>query len=154
VLDALATLAFDFPASHPRAAERTPTSAASWSSSSPSTAPGARPAAPRGSYAGAMGMPQFMPSSWARWGWTTTATRRIDLCAQPDDVIGSVASYFKGYGWNTGMPTHYPVRFDRNAGQGSAAGARHPADLQRAQLPGQGRGAGRHRRWSTRARWR
>ena len=29
------------------------------------------------------------------------------------DAIGSVASYFKGYGWNPGMPTHYPVRFDQ-----------------------------------------
>jgi membrane-bound lytic murein transglycosylase B len=38
--------------------------------------------------------------------------KSVDLARSPEDVIGSVANYFKGYGWITGMPTHYPVRFD------------------------------------------
>jgi membrane-bound lytic murein transglycosylase B len=37
---------------------------------------------------------------------------RIDLAHSPADVIGSVANYFKGFGWNPGMPAFYPVRFD------------------------------------------
>jgi membrane-bound lytic murein transglycosylase B len=113
VVDALATLAFDFPSNHPRAAERTQyfrneleqflafhfTERTS-------------PLKPRGSYAGAWGMPQFMPSSLARWGVDHDGDKKVDLANSTDDVIASVANYFKGYGWNTGMPTHYPVRFD------------------------------------------
>ena len=114
VLDALATLAFDFPANHPRAAER-----AQYFRNELEqflafhSAERTSPLKPRGSYAGAWGMPQFMPSSLARWGVDHDGDKRVDLANSPDDVIASVANYFKGYGWNTGMPTHYPVRFDR-----------------------------------------
>ena len=111
VLDALATLAFDFPEGHPRAAERSAYFRSeleqfiAWHHARRSN-----PLAPRGSYAGAMGMPQFMPSSLARWGVDYDGDKTIDLTNSADDVIGSVANYFKGYGWNAGMPTHYPVR--------------------------------------------
>ena len=113
VIDALATLSFDFPTIHPRAAERTQyfrgelEQFLAWSHTMR-----ADPLVPRGSFAGAMGMPQFMPSSLARWGVDYDGDKRIDLAGSLPDVIGSVASYFKGYGWNTGMPTHFPVRFD------------------------------------------
>jgi membrane-bound lytic murein transglycosylase B len=59
-----------------------------------------------------MGMPQFMPSSMAKYAVDFDGDGRIDLVAQPADVIGSVASYFKGFGWQPGMPRHYPVHFD------------------------------------------
>ena len=59
-----------------------------------------------------MGMTQFMPSSWARWAVDFDGDGRIDLAASPADAIGSVANYFKSYGWRTGLPTHYPVSFD------------------------------------------
>jgi membrane-bound lytic murein transglycosylase B len=113
VLDALATLAFDFPASHPRAAERSQYFRGELEQFlALHHAARSDPLVPRGSYAGAMGMPQFMPSSLARWGVDYDGDQRVDLTGSPQDVIGSVANYFKGYGWNTGMPTHYPVRFD------------------------------------------
>lgn len=115
VLDALATLAFDFPASHPRAAERT-----QYFRGELEQFLGLHgvartdPLKARGSYAGAMGMPQFMPSSLARWGVDYDGDKRIDLTNDPIDVIGSVANYFKGFGWQPGMPTHYEVSFDRS----------------------------------------
>lgn len=114
IIDALATLSFDFPASHPRAAERTKyfrgelEQFLAWH-----RAARKNPLAPRGSYAGAWGMPQFMPTSLARWGVDYDGDKTIDLVHSAEDVIGSVANYFKGYGWTPGMPTHYPVRFDR-----------------------------------------
>lgn len=113
VLDALATLSFDFPPAHPRAAERARyfrgelEAFLAWHQ-----AAGTAPAGPRGSYAGATGMPQFMPSSIARWAIDYDGDGRIDLTRSAADVIGSVANYFKAFGWKPGMPTHYPVTFD------------------------------------------
>ena len=113
IIDALATLAFDFPSSHPRAAERTKYFRGELEQfllhhREQKTSP----LRPRGSYAGAWGMPQFMPTSLVRWGIDYDGDKNVDLAGSTDDVIGSVANYFKGYGWNSGMPTHYPVRFD------------------------------------------
>ncbi|WP_332823660.1 lytic murein transglycosylase B [Ramlibacter sp.] len=113
ILDALATLSFDFPDSHPRAAERRQYFRGELEQFLAShSAQRTNPLRPVGSYAGAWGMPQFMPSSVARWGVDYDGDKSIDLVNSTDDVIGSVANYFKGYGWIPGMPTHYPVRFD------------------------------------------
>jgi membrane-bound lytic murein transglycosylase B len=113
VLDALATLAFDFPASHPRAAERSQYFRGELEQFIAfHRAERTSPLTPRGSYAGAWGMPQFMPTSLARWGVDYDGDKTIDLYRSTDDVIGSVANYLKGYGWTPGMPTHYPVSFD------------------------------------------
>lgn len=115
VLDALATLAFDFPQAHPRAKDR---QAYFRGELEHFLAMHARdrtdPTRARGSYAGAMGMPQFMPSSIAKWAVDYDGDKRIDLVRSTDDVIGSVANYFKSYGWQPGMPTHYPVSFDKD----------------------------------------
>ena len=113
VIDALATLAFSFPDSHPRAAER---AAYFRGELEQFLALQARreadPLEPVGSYAGAMGMPQFMPSSFARWAVDFDGDGRIDLARSAADVIGSVANYFQSYGWQPGMPAYYPVTFD------------------------------------------
>lgn len=63
----------------------------------------------RGSYAGALGMPQFMPSSWNKYAVDFDEDGRIDLHTSTADVIGSVAHYLAEYGWQRGMPTHYEV---------------------------------------------
>ena len=118
VMDALATLAFDFPAAHPRAAERQAffqreleqfLSLMHRSNTDPFT--------PRGSFAGAMGWAQFMPSSWVRHAVDFDADGRVDLFASPQDAIGSVANYFIGHGWQPGMPTHFNVRLEGTPAQ-------------------------------------
>ncbi|MEY4883442.1 MAG: hypothetical protein RIS34_1296 [Pseudomonadota bacterium] len=113
VMDALTTLSFDFPKSHPRAAERSEFFKGELEQFlSLTSRTGTDPFALRGSFAGAMGMPQFMPSSWARYAVDFDGDGKVDLFNSPADVIGSVASYFKSFGWQRGMPTHYPVTFD------------------------------------------
>ncbi|MFZ2389179.1 MAG: lytic murein transglycosylase B [Polaromonas sp.] len=113
VMDALTTLAFDFPASHPRAQERSEYFKGEIEQFlTLESRKNADPFEPRGSYAGAMGMPQFMPSSWVKYAVDFDGDGSIDLWNSPADVIGSVASYFKAFNWQPGMPTHYPVSFD------------------------------------------
>jgi membrane-bound lytic murein transglycosylase B len=53
----------------------------------------------KGSYAGAMGLPQFMPSSYRRHAVDYDHDEVIDIIGSPADAIGSVASYLKAYGW-------------------------------------------------------
>lgn len=57
-----------------------------------------------GSYAGAMGTPQFMPSSWRRYAVDFSGSGKRNLIANAADAIGSVANYFKAHGWKTGAP--------------------------------------------------
>ena len=110
VMDALTTLAFDFPAQHPRAAARAAFFRSELEAFLTLThRTGTNPLALRGSYAGAMGLPQFMPSSLSNYAIDFDGDGRVDLFHSPADVIGSVANYFKSFGWKTGMPTHYPV---------------------------------------------
>ena len=113
VLDALATLALHFPDEHPRAVERQAFFQSELGHFLVQMRQQPQGAAPiKGSFAGAMGWPQFMPSSWRQFAVDFDGDGRIDLLNSPVDAIGSVANYFKAFGWQTGMPTHYPVRFD------------------------------------------
>ena len=115
VMDALITLAFDFPANHPRAKERSEFFKSEIEQFlTLQSRRGVNPFEARGSFAGAMGMPQFMPSSWVKYAVDFDGDGNIDLWNSPADVIGSVASYFKAFNWQPGMPTHYPVSFDKS----------------------------------------
>ena len=113
VMDSLTTLAFDFPTTHPRAAERSvffKNELEQFLSLTHRT--GMDPMTLQGSFAGAMGMPQFMPSSWSKYAVDFDGDSKVDLFKSTADVIGSVANYFVAFKWQAGMPTHYPVTFD------------------------------------------
>ena len=113
VLDALSTLTFDFPKEHPRATERqTFFSKELAQFLVMASKEKINPTKLKGSYAGAMGLPQFMPSSWANFAVDFDGDKHIDLFNNPADVIGSVANYFKAFQWQPDMPTHYSVKFD------------------------------------------
>jgi len=67
------------------------------------------PSEVQGSYAGAIGWPQFMPSSIRRFAIDFDGDGRIDLQRSPIDAIGSVAKYLSEHGWQTQWTTHYDV---------------------------------------------
>jgi membrane-bound lytic murein transglycosylase B len=57
-----------------------------------------------GSYAGAMGYGQFIPSSYRHYAVDFSADGKRDLWNSPQDIIGSVANYFRRHGWQQGQP--------------------------------------------------
>jgi peptidoglycan lytic transglycosylase B len=58
----------------------------------------------RGSYAGAIGVPQFMPSSYRKYGVDFDGDGKRDLVNSTADAIGSVANYYRSHGWKMGGP--------------------------------------------------
>lgn len=98
VIEALATLGFDYPPRAPFFRKELKEFLILTKQN------GMDPLAIQGSYAGAMGFPQFMPSSWRNLAVDFDGDRRIDLINNPVDAIGSIANYFKGNGWRTGEP--------------------------------------------------
>jgi membrane-bound lytic murein transglycosylase B len=69
------------------------------------------PLSVKGSFAGAMGLPQFMPGSYRRHAIDYDNDGHIDL-RNPADAIGSVANYLKQFGWKGGEPVVAPARVD------------------------------------------
>ena len=107
VVDALATLAFDFPTGRK---DRAPFFREELENFFVMCqAEGLDPLLPKGSFAGAMGMPQFMPSSFNKYAVDFDGDGRVDLARNPADVIGSVAHYLAEFGWRRGLPTRFDV---------------------------------------------
>ncbi len=107
VLDVLATLAFDFPTGR---SDRSPFFRAELEEFlALSRREGFDPASVKGSFAGAMGLPQFMPSSINKHAVDFDGNGHVDLLNSPADVIGSVANYLAAYGWQRGMATTHAV---------------------------------------------
>ena len=98
VLDALATLAFDYPARAKFFREELEQFLLLTRDS------GLDPLSIKGSYAGAMGAPQFMPSNYRRYAVDAEADGHINLWTDWLDVCASVGNYLKEHGWNSGEP--------------------------------------------------
>jgi len=106
VLDALATLAFDYP---PRASFfRSELEEFLLLAQEEDV----DPLKTLGSYAGAMGIPQFMPSSYRRFAIDGGTDNKRNLWQDPDDVLASVANYFRKNGWQTGGPVIVDAKLD------------------------------------------
>ncbi|MCO7227378.1 lytic murein transglycosylase B [Pleionea sp. CnH1-48] len=67
------------------------------------------PLTPKGSYAGAMGMGQFISSSYRNYAVDFDGDGKVNLFDSPVDAIGSVANYFKQHKWRWGQPVAYRV---------------------------------------------
>lgn len=107
LIDALATLSFDFPAGRRDRSEFFRDELENYLALCKRE--GVDPLAWRGSYAGAVGMPQFMPSSVLQYAVDFDGDGHVDLHNNPADVIGSVANFLASHGWERGMPTHFDV---------------------------------------------
>jgi membrane-bound lytic murein transglycosylase B len=109
VLDALTTLAFDYPPTPTREARM-----AFFRGELENTLLFARetnidPFSLYGSYAGAIGWPQFMPGSIRKFAVDFDGDGRVDLRNSPVDAIGSVANFLVEHGWKRGEPTVFPA---------------------------------------------
>ena len=90
----------------------------------------------RGSYAGAIGIPQFMPASARRYAVDFDGNGSVDLRRSPADAIGSVANFLKEHGWQRGGEVLFEARVGGEGWRGLADGSvdpKHaPADLRAA----------------------
>jgi membrane-bound lytic murein transglycosylase B len=127
VLDALATLAFGFPR---RSAYFT---GELENFILLARANGLDPSSLLGSYAGAIGIPQFMPGSYLAYAVDFDGDGKADLSSSPVDAIGSVAHYLNRHGWAQGEPAAVPASLARpGAAQADAKPRRTVAELQAA----------------------
>ena len=106
VLDALATLAFDYPPrQHYFAGELAQFLVLTKENR-------LDPRTVTGSYAGAMGAPQFMPSAYRRYAVDASNDQRRDLWGDWNDILASVANYLHENGWTAGAPVLAETRID------------------------------------------
>ena len=68
----------------------------------------------RGSWAGAMGNTQFMPSTFTRWAVDADRNGKIDLWTSLPDVFASAANFLRGIGWKPGLPANAEVLLPQN----------------------------------------
>lgn len=71
----------------------------------------------KGSYAGAIGIPQFMPSSLRRYAVDFDGNGQIDLRGSSKDAVGSVAAFLEAHGWRRGAAIALPVQVDAGQAQ-------------------------------------
>jgi membrane-bound lytic murein transglycosylase B len=122
VLDVLTTLTFNYPDT-PNRADRQATFRKNledylvWTRNA-----GIDPATMVGSYTGAIGIPQFLPSSIIQYAVSFNGSGPVDLRNNPADAIASVANYLKQQGWEPGRPVEWRIADDTGS-QGIAQAA-------------------------------
>ncbi|MFC4277753.1 lytic murein transglycosylase B [Achromobacter aloeverae] len=112
VLDSLSTLAFDYP--DPSKPDRARMFRDQLSDFLTLVMQGKLDLQTRGSYAGAIGMPQFMPGSIMRYAIDGDGSGHIDLANSANDAILSVGNYLMQHGWLRGLPVFAPVTLPAN----------------------------------------
>ena len=131
VIDALVTLAFDYPKrgsyfrgelEHYLVVSRDQ---------------GIDPLRIKGSYAGAIGIPQFMPGSYRRFAVDFDGDGQINLATSPADAIGSIGNFLKSHGWVRGEPVALGAEVSGDAWRKLAGNGVTPA-YRFADLPGYG----------------
>jgi len=131
VIDALATLAFDYPKrsgyfrvelEHYLVFSRDQ---------------GIDPLRVKGSYAGAIGIPQFMPGSYRRFAVDFDGDGQINLATSPADAIGSIGNFLKSHGWVRGQPVAFSAEASGDAWRKLAGSGIVPA-TRLADLPSYG----------------
>ncbi|MYM65359.1 lytic murein transglycosylase B [Pseudoduganella sp. FT55W] len=116
VLDALTTLAFSYPEA-PQRRERMEFFRGELEATLLfARQSGIDPLSLKGSFAGAIGMPQFMPSSVMKYAVDFDGSGKIDLLGSSSDAIGSVAAFLAGHGWQREQqgPVAYPASVSPN----------------------------------------
>lgn len=116
VIDALATLAFDYPKRSPFFTRELQNFLVLAYES------GKDPLGLKGSYAGAMGYGQFMPSSYRAYAVDYDGDGVADIWTNADDAIASVANYFLRHGWQPGAPVIVPANYDGDSSEIFAGG--------------------------------
>ena len=100
----------------------------------------------KGSWAGATGNPQFLPSIYLRLARDGDGDGRVDIWSSQADTLASIANYFRDAGWRPGQPwgvaVNVPARYDRAALSNRLVSPRCP------------RVFARHSAWRTMAEWR
>ncbi|HYJ82301.1 MAG TPA: lytic murein transglycosylase [Allosphingosinicella sp.] len=100
----------------------------------------------KGSWAGATGHPQFLPSVWLRLGTDGDGDGRADIWRSEPDALASIANYLSNAGWRPGVPwgvaVQVPAGFDRSRVRNNLKAPRCPRVFER------------HSRWLTIAEWR
>ncbi len=85
----------------------------------------------RGSWAGAMGQPQFMPSSFDKYAVDGDGDGHRDIWGDVPDALASIASFLKEQGWTPGLPWGIPVTLPKGFDLGAAGRAAFPAWAER-----------------------
>ncbi|HWH22524.1 MAG TPA: lytic murein transglycosylase, partial [Allosphingosinicella sp.] len=100
----------------------------------------------KGSWAGATGYPQFLPSVWLRLGYDWDRDGRANIWTSEADALASIANYLSNAGWKPNVPwgvrAYVPASFNREAVRNRLSAPRCPRVHQR------------HSRWMTIAEWR
>jgi membrane-bound lytic murein transglycosylase B len=118
VMDAITTLAFAYPDTPNRQARMAYFRGELANTLLFARESGIDPFSLRGSYAGAIGWPQFMPGSIRSFAVDFDGDGRIDLRNSPVDAVGSIANFLVAHGWKPGEPTVFPAALDVSAGHG------------------------------------